>query len=71
MTKNTTHQLEAKNTKLASHDIVVGQGIIKAVDEDRAGTVWALPDRTTTRSKKCAEKCASIINDLIIKGQAA
>ena len=71
MTKNTTHQQEAKNTKLANKDIVIGQGIIKAIDDDRSGTVWALPGRTTTRSKICAEKCASIINKLIVEGQAA
>jgi len=71
MTKNSTHQLEAKNTKLANNDVFVGKGIIKAIEKDRAGYIWALPGRITTRSKERAEKCAAIINSLIIKGQAA
>lgn len=78
MSKNTTHQLEAKNTKPASNDIVVGndivigKGIIKAVESNcQLGWMWALPGGGTTRSKERAVKCAGIINSLIIKGQAA
>jgi len=62
----------SKNTKLANNDVVVGKGIIKAVENDcKFGYIYALPGGGTTRSKERAEKCAGIINSLIIKGQAA
>ncbi len=63
MSGNITEENDRKTKKLAEEDIVVGQGIIKAVDNDSAGTTWVIPGGQKTRSEFQAIKSATAINE--------